>query len=206
MANLCTPTGSLAWAALIEPSQDTFSDKMTWNCGLVVTEENLPLFCESLEKEIESKQKEGKFPKVTPVGDQMKYPFKPSFKKDEDGMKVPEEGKFVISFKRNTVRKIRGEEVNNSAPQILDSTGQLVVGQKPNIGSGSLVRVIYRPYAYSTKSFSGVQAQLLGVQIVELKERDSIQVEAVDGGWVAEAPRDDFQAILDGESSGEIAL
>jgi len=200
MANCCTGTGSLAWAAVVDPSEDTFSDKMTWNCGLVIGEEDLPAFLETLEKEIENRQKEGTFPKEMPVGEKMKWPYKPSFKKDEDGQKVAEEGKFVLSFKRNTTRKMRGEIINNSAPQILDSTGQLVVGTKPNPGPGSLVRVIYRPYAYDTKSFSGVQLQLLGVQIVELKERDSLQVEAVDGGWVAEAPRDDLQSILDGDA------
>lgn len=200
MANHCTGTGSLAWAALVDPSEDTYSDKMTWNCGLVIGEEDMPSFLETLEKEIANRQKEGSFPKEMPTGEQMKWPYKPSFKKDDNGQKIAEEGKIVLSFKRNTVRKVNGETVNNSAPQILDSTGQLVVGQKPNPGPGSLVRVIYRPYAYKMKSFSGVTAQLLGVQIVELKERDSLQVDAVDGGWVAEAPRDDFQAILDGDA------
>ena len=206
MANHVTPTGSVAWAALLEPQQDAYNDEMNWNVGLVLTEEDLAPVLAVFEKTIEDAQKRGDFPANLPVGEKMKWPYKPSIKKEEDGTKVAEEGKFAVSFKRKTTRTIRGEQVNNSAPQILDSTGQLVVGQKPDIGGGSLVRVIYRPYAYKNKAFCGVGAQILGVQIVELKERDNITVDAVDGGWVAEAPRDDLQSILDGEASGEIAL
>ena len=99
MANHVTPTGSVAWAALLEPTQDAFNDEMNWNVGLIVTEEDLPQVLEVFEKTIEEAQKKGDFPASIPLGDKMKWPYKPSFKKEEDGTKVAEEGKFVISFK-----------------------------------------------------------------------------------------------------------
>ena len=53
MANHVTPTGSVAWAALLEPQQDAYNDEMNWNVGLVLTEEDLAPVLEVFEKTIE---------------------------------------------------------------------------------------------------------------------------------------------------------
>ena len=65
------------------------------------------------------------------------------------------------------------------------------------MGTGSKVKVFYKPFAYDT-AVKGVQFQLWGVQIVELKALASeISVAPVEGGWQAEREGiDELQAIL----------
>ena len=103
----------------------------------------------------------------------------------------------LVVFKRKVERKMRGEIIRNNPPLVFDSLGQKVPNP-PRMGGGSKVKVIYQAYAYDMASKQGVQFQLMGVQIVELKLAASeIVMAPVEGGWQAEREGiDELQAIL----------
>ena len=102
----------------------------------------------------------------------------------------------LVVFKRKVERKMRGEIVRNNPPSSsIHWVKRFPI--LPAIGGGSKVKVIYQPYAYDT-AVKGVQFQLVGLQIVELKAAASeISVAPVEGGWQAEREGiDELQAIL----------
>ena len=193
MANISTDVQEVAFAYLTEP-RENLSGALEWNIGLNVPNESLDQFMTACDEEIISKQKAGKFPKPTPDG--WNTPWKDSYKKEEDGSKTLVDTHKLVIFKRKVERKMRGEIVRNNPPIIFDSLGQKVPNP-PRIGSGSKVKVIYQPYAYDT-AVKGVQFQLMGLQIVELKAPPSeLAVAPVEGGWQAEREGiDELQAIL----------
>ena len=193
MANISTDVQEVAFAYLSEP-RENLSGALEWNIGLNVPNESLSQFMDACDAEIKDKQKAGKFPKPTPDG--WNTPWKDSYKKEEDGSKTLVDTHKLVMFKRKVERKMRGETVRNNPPVIFDSLGQKVANP-PRLGSGSKVKVIYQPYAYDT-AVKGVQFQLMGLQIVELKAPPSeLSVAPVEGGWQAEREGiDELQAIL----------
>ena len=194
MANISTDIQEVAFAYLNEP-RENLSKALEWTVGLNVPNEDVDQFLAVCDAEIADKQKAGKFPKPTPGG--LKTPIKESYKKDEDGGKILVETHKLVVFKRKVERKLRGEIVRNNPPLVFDSLGQKVPNP-PRMGSGSKVKVIYQPYAYDTATMKGVQFQLMGLQIVELKLAASeIVMAPVEGGWQAEREGiDELQAIL----------
>ena len=193
MANISTDVQEVAFAFVTEP-RENLSGALEWNVGLNVPNESLQQFMDAFDAEIADKQKAGKFPKPTPGN--LNTPWKDSYKKDEDGTKTLVDTHKLVIFKRRVERKMRGEIVRNNPPIIFDSLGQKVPNP-PRVGSGSKVKVIYQPYAYDT-AVKGVQFQLMGLQIVELKAAASeITMAPVEGGWQAEREGlDELQAIL----------
>ena len=193
MANISTDVQEIAFAFLSEP-RENLSGALEWNIGLNVPNESLSQFMDACDNEIADKQKAGRFPKPTPDG--WNTPWKDSYKKEEDGSKTLVDTHKLVMFKRKVERKMRGETVRNNPPVIFDSLGQKVPNP-PRLGSGSKVKVIYQPYAYDT-AVKGVQFQLMGLQIVELKAPPSeLSVAPVEGGWQAEREGiDELQAIL----------
>lgn len=193
MANISTDVQEVAFAFVTEP-RENLSGALEWNVGLNVPNESLQQFMDAFDAEIADKQKAGKFPKPTPGN--LNTPWKDSYKKDEDGTKILVDTHKLVIFKRKVERKVRGELTRNNPPTIFDSLGQRVPNP-PRVGSGSKVKVIYQPYAYDT-AVKGVQFQLMGLQIVELKAVASeIVMAPVEGGWQAEREGlDELQAIL----------
>ena len=193
MASISTDVQEVAFAYLSEP-RENLSGALEWNIGLNVPNESLSQFMDACDNEIADKQKAGRFPKPTPDG--WNTPWKDSYKKEEDGSKTLVDTHKLVMFKRKVERKMRGETVRNNPPVIFDSLGQKVPNP-PRLGSGSKVKVIYQPYAYDT-AVKGVQFQLMGLQIVELKAPPSeLSVAPVEGGWQAEREGiDELQAIL----------
>ena len=201
MAQPSTPLVEVAFAFLDEP-RENLGGNLEWTIGVKLKEEDSTEIFDEIEKEIKARQKENKFPRNL-EGLKLNYPYRPSMQKQEDGSKLPVEGELLWIFKRKVVRKSRGEQVRNAPPVIYDGTGA-IVKNPPSIGSGSKVKISYQPYAYDTVA-KGVTFQLLGVQIVELKEFARAEMGAVEGGWVA--PKDDnagsFESLFAG--SAEVA-
>ena len=191
--NISTDVQEIAFAFLSEP-RENLSGGLEWNVGLNVPVAAMQQFEDAALAEIEDKQKAGKFPKPTPKG--WHTPWKDSYKKAEDGSKIKVDDHNLVVFKRKVERKFRGETVRNNPPIIFDSLGQKVPNP-PRLGNGSKIKVIYQPFAYDT-AVKGVQFQLMGVQIVELKAPASeIAMAPVEGGWQAEREGiDELQAIL----------
>jgi hypothetical protein len=191
--NISTDVQEVAFAYLSEP-RENLSGALEWNVGLNVPITSMQQFEDAALEEIADKQKAGRFPKPTPSG--WNTPWKDSYKKEEDGTKTKVDDHNLVVFKRKVERKMRGEIVRNNPPVIFDSLGQKVPNP-PKLGSGSKVKVIYNAFAYDT-AVKGVQFQLVGLQIVELKAAASeISVAPVEGGWQAEREGiDELQAIL----------
>ena len=193
MANVSTDIQEIAFSYVIEP-RENLGGNLEWTVGLNVPNEDMQQFMDAFDAEVIEKQKANRFPTPTPKS--LNTPWKDSYKKEEDGSKTLVETHKLVVFKRKVQRKMRGEMVRNNPPVIFDSLGQKVPNV-PAIGGGSKVKVIYQPYAYDT-AVKGVQFQLLGLQIVELKAAASeVSVAPVEGGWQAEREGiDELQAIL----------
>ena len=191
--NISTDVQEVAFAYLSEP-RENLSGALEWNVALNVPVTAMQQFEDAALEEIADKQKAGRSPKPTPKG--WNTPWKDSYKKEEDGTKITVDDHNLVIFKRKVERKRRGEIVRNNPPVIFDSLGQKVPNP-PKLGSGSKVKVIYNAFAYDT-AVKGVQFQLVGLQIVELKAAASeISVAPVEGGWQAEREGiDELQAIL----------
>lgn len=195
MPSQVSATVTVAFSHIVEP-RENLGNQLEWTIGVRVPDADMLQFEDAFVKEIQDKQKIGKFPKPTPK--ELNKPWRPSQEKQEDGTKIPVPGENLVIFKRKVIRKVRGEEVRNNPPIVFDSLGGKVPNP-PKLGRDSKVKVIYDTYAYDHVK-QGVQFQLIGVQIVELKEAASeLKLAPVEGGWQAERDVegiDALQAIL----------
>ena len=180
MANFTTPTGRIAFCSLNEP-RENLSKNLEWNVAIQLTEEESVPLKEICLGDILIKQKAGKFPADLPKN--MNWPYRPGKEKNEAGDYVEAPGTLLWKFVRKATRMVKGEISRNAPPQIFDASGAHIMNP-PQIGNGSLVRVIFEPFAYSKIQF-GVQCQLRGVQIVSLVDANEIKLEPVEGGWIA---------------------
>lgn len=180
MANFTTPTGKIAFCSLNEP-RENLSKNLEWNIAIQLSEEDSVPLLETLNKEVETKQKAGKFPAAMPST--MHWPYQPAKQKDETGVYHELPGFYLWKFVRKATRVKNGEVSRTAPPQILDASGTFLTNP-PRVSGGSLVRVVWEPFAYSKVQF-GVQAQLRGVQIISLVDSSEIKVDAVEGGWIA---------------------
>jgi hypothetical protein len=192
-----TPIGRIAYSSLITPRLNENNGKNEYSLGFVLKEEDCEEIFAKIEKVLEeTRQRDPRFPKDN---SKLNMPYKPSMTKDEQtGEKVPVEGELLFNFKRNATRTLRtGEVVRNDPPMIYDSTGRLV---DPNsigrIGSGTTGKAVYEFYVYNMAAAKGVQMQLVGFQISELKRPEEIQLAPIEGGWVAEESEADEIAGL----------
>jgi hypothetical protein len=205
MANkFVTPVGKLAWSAIIDQTRN-LKDELEWNCGFILPEEQSQGIVEHIETALKlHREKDSSFPKDNSG---LNFPFSQSMKKDETGKKVPEVGMLMFKFKRpaTILRKATGNREANTPPLIFDSLGRPVSGL-PRIGPGSLGKAIYDPFVYDKAGQRGVRLTLLGFQITKL-EVDTIELEAVEGGWVPDQAPSALDAMLNGgyspDSDGE---
>ena len=178
-----TPTGEAAWINVIDLQTNKFDPtKKEWTLGLKLEDKLSEQVFEKIEDLLTARREsDSKFPKNN---SSLTLPFGPAMEKDDDGNKTPIEGFVMFKFKRSGYRTIRGEQVANTAPRVLDSMGRDIPKDAGiDIGWGSQVKVFYEPYIYD-RGRTGVGLELKGVQIIVLKERaPEIQAEAVEGGW-----------------------
>ena len=180
MTNFTTPTGRIAFCSLNEP-RENLSKNLEWNVAIQLTEEESIPLKEACLGEVLAKQKAGKFPADMPSN--MNWPYKTGKERNEAGDLIEAPGTVLWKFVRKATRMMKGEVSRNAPPQIFDASGTHLTNP-PQIAGGSLVRVIFEPYAYSKVQF-GVQCQLRGVQIVSLVDANEIKLESVEGGWIA---------------------
>ena len=178
--NFTTPTGKIAFCSLNEP-RENLSKNLEWNVAIQLSEEESVPLLEALNKELEMKQKAGKFPTELPKN--MHWPYQPAKQKDEAGVYQELPGFYLWKFVRKATRVKNGEVSRTAPPQIFDASGTHLMNP-PTISGGSLVRAIWEPFAYSKVQF-GLQCQLRGVQIVSLVDSNEIKLDAVEGGWIA---------------------
>jgi hypothetical protein len=201
MANkLVTPIGKLAWSAITEKTKN-LKDELEWNCGFILPEGESQGIVEHIEAALKLKrQQDPSFPRDNSG---LNFPFSQSMKKDETGKKVPEVGMLMFKFKRpaSIFRKATGNREANTPPLIFDSMGRPVSGLA-RIGPGSLGKVIYDPFVYDKAGQKGIRLTLLGFQITKL-EVDTIELEAVEGGWVPDQAPSALDNMLSGGYSPE---
>lgn len=98
---------------------------------------------------------------------------------EEDGINVREDDRgLFVTFKRNT-ETAKGKPQNQ--PVILDAKKNKYTG---DIGNGSTIKVQYRPFNWTFGGKSGVGADLVAVQVLDLVEfggEDKIVLEEEDG-------------------------
>jgi hypothetical protein len=177
-----TPIGRLAWSHIVDPAM-SLSNKPEWSAGLVLAEaDSLPLM-ELVNKTIEDERK--KNPVFPRTNDLLIFPYGPSMKKNEAGVKEREPGMLVWKFKRPCqINKKATGLTDNSPPLLFDSMGRPV--KLPEVPSGSEGKMVFQPYPYNKAGNIGIGLQISGFQIVKLEKR-AIELEAVEGGWTPEA-------------------
>lgn len=197
MPSLVTQVGRYAFGALTEPRTNPNSQKIEYNCGFVLSEADSEDIFANMEKAIEAKRAaDPRFPKDNSA---LRFPFRESTKKLEDGTKEVVPGEYLWNFKRNAeIQRKTGELVRNNPPAIYDSLGRIVTGQVERFASGTTGKVVYDVYVYNMAGSKGVSLQLVGFQIAELK-RGEVALSAIEGGWVSET-EDDFAAVLAGNA------
>lgn len=183
MQPFTSPVGRYAFGSITSP-QENRQGKKEWLAALVIGVPESKIIFEAMDEEMKARQDSNQWPIDPPKDAQM--PFKPSMQKQEDGSRVAEEGKLLWVFRRKEVITVRGEQRLQTAPQIWDGGGLNITKNSPDIGYGSELKAFFQPYAYSNMT-TGVQLQLLGIQIVTLKERatDSFTPGAIEGAYRA---------------------
>lgn len=110
------------------------------------------------------------------------------FAKDELGKKA-EKGR--LPFKKDdTTGEIIFNMKSRYAPKLVDSKGNPIVGDIPQVWGGTIAKVKGDVFSYDKGANYGVGMTLLAVQLIELAEStggDSEGFEAVEGGYVASA-------------------
>lgn len=202
MPRFVTPIGRIAFGALTTPRVNDNNGKTEWHLGLVLKEEECEEIFANIETALaEQRQRDLRFPKDN---SRLNMPYQPSMTKDEQtGEKVPVDGELLFKFKRNAVRTLRtGETERMDPPKIYDSTGRVVnpatIGR---IGGGTTGKAVYELYVYNMTAAKGVQMQLIGFQICELKQPDEVQLDPIEGGWIAEeSEADEIAGLLAGDA------
>ena len=203
MQPFSSPVGRFAFGSITSP-QENRQGKKEWLAALVISAEDSKTIFESIDNEIKARQENKQWPMNPPQDAHM--PFKPSMQRQEDGSKVAEEGMLLWTFRRKEVITVRGEQRLQTAPQIWDGGGLNITKNCPDVGYGSELKAFYQPYAYSNMT-TGVQLQLLGIQIVTLKERnaDNFTPGAVEGAYRApeeQQPGKSLAEMFSGEAFG----
>lgn len=125
-------------------------------------------------------------PRFPATNEKLKMPYRMSTKKLEDGTKEDDPENLLWNFKRKAkYRSKTGDTETRPRPQLYDSRGMIVTEAVSNVPGGSLGKVIFEPYVYDMAGSKGVQLQLHGFQISELKTME-VELQPIEGGWVSE--------------------
>ena len=187
----------VAFGSLKEP-EENLSKRLEWHVSVEMKIEDFAPIEENIAKEMEEKIKQNKFP--AEKKGKMYMPFKPATMKDPNGgdQRVAKDGYLLVAFKKRHEISVKGQTKIQNPPSIWDGSGLNITNLPncPNPGNGSIVIVRYQPYAYSNVQV-GVQLQLIGVQIVELKEYTEETMAPIDGAYRVEETQDSISSLLD---------
>lgn len=195
MPRLVTPIGKLIYGSLIQPQTNDYG-QTRWSAGLLMKELDAQPIAKAIETAIADKR--ARDPKFPTTNADLKIAMKPARDKQEDGTYVERPDEVVFTFQRKfEVNSKSGEKIRNSPPRIYDSAGSLIQDLQ-EVPFGSMGKVIYEVYPWSTPSMAGVQLQLHGFQIAELAVRDE-SIKPIEGGWVSESDQtQDISSLLAG--------
>lgn len=187
-----SPLGTVFNVALVEPRIDDYGSRWSATMELSV-EESTPLL-EIVAAALD--QKRASDPGFPLSNDKLYMPYKQAMEKTETGDKVPKEGYLWWNFRRKTSVVVRGQTRENSCPVLYDSTGAVITGKVPVIGSGSTGKVVFEAYAQGAKSNKGVSFALVGFQIVTLETNVPVVAPVAGGFTLEEAGPDEAGARL----------
>ena len=192
MTRRVSPLGKFVFGALVQPRTNDFG-KTEWSCGLQLSTEESDQLATVVEEVLAHKRRND--PRFPAKNDNLRMPFRQSKRKNDDGEYVVDPDSMVWVFNRNYEVKRNGEPSRNTPPLIYDSTGKIVDGLQ-EVGFGSMIKIVYDVYCYAQPGgHGGVKLDLIGFQIVELKERVA-ELTPIEGGWVAERQEDDIASVL----------
>ncbi len=199
MRNLVTPVGTIVFGSIIEARENPNSGKVEWNLGLVIGVQESEVILDAIEQALAAKRAAD--PRFPATNDKLRFPYRISEKKDDDGIKQPDPDFLLWSIKRNSTYKTKtGEVAKQSPPALYDSLGRLVTGTIERIPPRSTGKAVYDIYIYDMPAMKGVSLQLKGFQIAELRQDDA-QLTPIEGGWVPEGNElDSIAAALAGDA------
>ncbi len=179
-----TPKGELIFAKLNRPEEND-SGVLKYSTGLLLNKKDAEAFHEAWVEVVEEEHGTGKGVTI------------PELKEyhDKEGNAT---GKYIFNFSQNA--EINGDK--KTVP-FFDAKGAPVVGQAPNVGSGTIAKLSFSPIPYAVgKTKKGVMLALRAVQILELKEFGSYNpgFEAEEGSYEAAATppaRSEFEQTAD---------
>lgn len=196
-----SPFGQALWAHLIEPDKK-FTELGDFKINLKVNEEDAKELIAQIQAEKEKAlvefqeiaKSEGKTDKAI---QKIKLSDIDPYEESDE-----EDGVIIFKFKRKAAYVKDTGEVQHFDVPLVDATGRTIPeDKKPNIGNGSVVRVMAElvPYSMATSGV-GVSLRLKKVQIKELVEYsgDGPGFDACeDGGYVQEGVDQDFDSAGD---------
>ena len=174
----------------VTDARTTPFDTVQWDVGLVLSDEDsIPLLALVDEEIAKQRSTNRNFPKVN---DKLRLPYRPSMKKNDAGDKELVEGEMLWSFKRKfEIKQRNGELKRNNPPVIYDSLGRVCTEKVPMVGSNTILKVVYDVFSYGNNMGAGVSFGLVGIQIVELVAPKVMELEPIEGGFIAPDSEDD---------------
>ena len=176
--------GRIAFGALCSPRENPNSGQVEWNLGFVLSvDESAPLL-EAIEQALAEKRATD--PRFPASNDKLKMPYRMSTKKLEDGSREDDPDNLLWNFKRKAQYRTKtGETETRTRPALYDSRGMIVTDTLSNVPGGTTGKVVYEIYCYDMPGTKGVQLQLHGFQIAELKT-NQVELQPIEGGWISE--------------------
>lgn len=179
-----TPLGTIVFGALCDPRENPNSGKIEWNLGFVLSLADSEPLMEAIEQALADKRAhDARFPATN---DKLKMPYRMSTKKLEDGSREDDPDNLLWNFKRMAQYRTKtGDTKNNTRPSIYDSRGMVVTESVNSIPGGTTGKAVYEVYCYDMPGTKGVQLQLIGFQIAQMKTTQ-VELQPIEGGWISE--------------------
>ena len=184
MAKHVTPLGTIVFGAVVNPRENPNSGQIEWNLGFVVPLDKSDSILAVIEQALTEKRAAD--PRFPETNEKLRLPYRPSMKKLEDGSKEEDPENLLFSFKRKAQYRTKSGDVrNNTRPAIYDSRGMVVTESVANIPGGTTGKAVYEVFVYDMPGSKGVQLQLVGFQIAEMKTME-VELQPIEGGWISE--------------------
>lgn len=197
MPKFVSPIGAMVFGSIVEPRENPNSGKVEWNLGFVLSLEDSNSIMENIATAVAAKRAAN--PKFPQTDDKLKFPYRPSQRRNEEGEKEMDPDNLLWNFKRNATYQTKtGEIKQNNPPALYDSLGRLVTGTIDRVPSGTTGKVVYDIYVYDMPGAKGVSLQIVGFQIAEMKKIET-DLAPIEGGWVPDEI-DDIAAALAGDA------
>ena len=193
MATYKTSLGRVAFGNLVEARTSEFG-KTEWTLGLVIDEAAANEMLVRMEEDLDGYRKGSPQRANFPALASIRTGIKPSETKQEDGTKVPDPGNFLSVFKRQTTWKSKlGDFNKNTPPRMYDLLGRII--DPIEVPRGSKGVVVYEHSIYNNPGNKGISLRLIGFQIAELADSDSVLMEPIEGGTFVSEPEE--PALMD---------